>query len=56
MRTVTNSFVFNLAAADLLLATTIPPVAYTRVVGNWKMGDAVCKIVPYVQVSRKVGS
>lgn len=51
MRTVTNAFVFNLAAADLLLAMTIPSVAYTRAIGNWKLGDIACKLVPYFQVS-----
>lgn len=50
MRTVTNSYVLNLAAADLLFAFTIPIVAYTRVVGSWMLGDVVCKIIPYTQV------
>lgn len=53
MRTVTNSFVFNLAAADLVLAMTIPAVAYTRTVGDWKLGDAACKMVPYFQVKKQ---
>ncbi|CAH0552544.1 unnamed protein product [Brassicogethes aeneus] len=49
MRTVTNCFVLNLAAADLLFAFTIPAVAYTRLVAVWTLGNAACKIVPYVQ-------
>lgn len=49
MKTVTNCFVLNLAAADLLFACSIPPVAYTRVVGSWKFGDATCRLMPYTQ-------
>jgi G protein-coupled receptor 120 len=50
MRTVTNSFVLNLAAADLLFAFTIPAVAYTRIVSSWKLGDFACRFMSYVQV------
>lgn len=50
MRTVTNTLVLNLAAADILLVLTIPEVAYTRVIAQWKLGNPACKIVPYVQV------
>lgn len=50
MRTVTNCFVLNLAAADLLFAITIPTVAYTRIVAVWKLGNIACKIIPYIQV------
>ncbi|KAJ3621559.1 hypothetical protein MTP99_003676 [Tenebrio molitor] len=49
MRTVTNSFVLNLAAADLLFAFTIPAVAYTRIVSSWKLGDFACRFMSYVQ-------
>ncbi|KAF2884319.1 hypothetical protein ILUMI_21838 [Ignelater luminosus] len=49
MRTVTNCFVLNLAAADLLFALSIPAVAYTRVVPSWKLGDIACRFIPYTQ-------
>lgn len=49
MRTVTNCFVLNLAAADLLFAFSIPAVAYTRVVPNWVFGDVACRFIPYTQ-------
>ncbi|XP_008199874.1 somatostatin-like receptor F_48D10.1 [Tribolium castaneum] len=49
MRTVTNCFVLNLAAADLLFAATIPAVAYTRIVSSWKLGDFACKFIPYME-------
>ncbi|XP_018576223.1 somatostatin receptor type 5-like [Anoplophora glabripennis] len=49
MRTVTNCFVLNLAAADLLFALTIPAVAYTRIVVSWQLGDVTCRIIPYIQ-------
>lgn len=51
MRTVTNCFVLNLAAADLLFAFSIPAVAYTRIVAHWQFGDLACRLVPYIQVS-----
>ncbi|KRT86688.1 G protein-coupled receptor, partial [Oryctes borbonicus] len=50
MKTVTNSFVLNLAAADLLFALSIPAVAYSRLQPDWRLGDVACRLVPYVQV------
>ncbi|XP_031334050.1 free fatty acid receptor 4-like [Photinus pyralis] len=50
MRTVTNCFVLNLAAADLLFALSIPAVAYTRIVPSWILGDIACRFTPYIQV------
>lgn len=49
MRTVTNCFVLNLAAADLLFALSIPAVAYTRIVPSWILGDIACRFIPYIQ-------
>lgn len=53
MRTVTNCFVLNLAAADLLFAFSIPAVGYTRIVQSWMLGDAACRFIPYTQVRNK---
>nr|XP_022910589.1 free fatty acid receptor 4-like [Onthophagus taurus]XP_022910590.1 free fatty acid receptor 4-like [Onthophagus taurus] len=49
MRTVTNCFVLNLAAADLLFAVSIPAVAYSRFHETWKLGNIACRLIPYVQ-------
>jgi G protein-coupled receptor 120 len=50
MRTVTNCFLLNLAAADLVFALGIPAVAATRLTQEWSLGDATCRILPYSQV------
>jgi len=52
MRTVTNCFLLNLAAADLVFALGIPAVAATRLTQEWALGDISCRILPYSQVSR----
>lgn len=51
MRNITNYFLLNLAAADLVFAFSIPAIAYTRITQNWYLGDISCKIVPYSQVN-----
>lgn len=51
MRSVTNYFLLNLAAADLIFALGIPAVAFSRVTEEWKLGDVFCKILPYSQVT-----
>jgi G protein-coupled receptor 120 len=50
MRTVTNCFLLNLAAADLVFALGIPAVAATRLTQDWALGDITCRILPYSQV------
>ena len=50
MRTPTNLCLVNLAAADLLFALGVPAVAYTRLTQSWRLGDAVCRLLPYSQV------
>jgi hypothetical protein len=52
MRTVTNCFLLNLAAADLVFALGIPAVVATRLTQEWVLGDVTCRILPYSQVSR----
>lgn len=51
MRTPTNLCLVNLAAADLLFALGVPAVAYTRLTQSWRLGEAVCRMLPYSQVS-----
>ncbi|XP_061440514.1 neuropeptide Y receptor type 2 [Rhineura floridana] len=50
MRTVTNFFIANLAVADLLVNTLCLPftLVYT-LLGEWKLGPALCHLVPYAQ-------
>lgn len=50
MRTPTNLCLVNLAAADLLFALGVPAVAYTRLTQSWRLGDTVCRLLPYSQV------
>lgn len=50
MRTVTNCFFLNLAAADLVFALGIPVVAVTRITQNWILGNATCRMLAYSQV------
>lgn len=51
MRTVTNCFLLNLAAADLVFAAGIPAVAAARLTAGWgwPMGPGVCRLLPYSQ-------
>ncbi|XP_008560645.1 free fatty acid receptor 4 [Microplitis demolitor] len=49
MRTPTNLCLVNLAAADLLFALGVPAVAYTRLTQSWRLGDIVCRLLPYSQ-------
>ncbi|XP_063221928.1 free fatty acid receptor 4-like [Bacillus rossius redtenbacheri] len=49
LRTVTNCFLLNLVAADLVFALGIPAVAVTRVTQQWVLGDVVCRLLPYSQ-------
>ncbi|XP_003423809.1 free fatty acid receptor 4 isoform X1 [Nasonia vitripennis] len=49
MRTPTNLCLVNLAAADLLFALGVPAVAYTRLTQSWRLGEAVCRMLPYSQ-------
>ncbi|XP_014236211.1 delta-type opioid receptor-like [Trichogramma pretiosum] len=49
MRTPTNLCLVNLAAADLLFALGVPAVAYTRLTQSWRLGELVCRLLPYSQ-------
>jgi hypothetical protein len=53
MRTVTNYFIVNLAVADfMVILFCLPPTVAWDVTATWFLGDAMCKIVLYIQVSR----
>lgn len=49
LRSVTNFFVCNLAATDILFAAGIPFIAVTRITQNWIFGESICKCVTYIQ-------
>ncbi|KAE8745415.1 Orphan Neuropeptide Receptor 2 [Frankliniella occidentalis] len=49
MRTVTNCFLLNLAAADLVFALGSPLVAAARVTDEWPLGSTACRLLPYSQ-------
>ena len=51
-RTVTNMFIMNLAAADLLvLVFCLPATVIQDVTKTWFFGLILCKFVNYIQVS-----
>lgn len=53
MRTVTNYFIVNLAVADfLVLLLCLPFTVLWDITETWFFGLALCKAVPYLQVSR----
>ncbi|XP_062897867.1 delta-type opioid receptor-like [Mobula hypostoma] len=45
MKTATNIYIFNLAAADALTTSTMPFQSAYYLMGSWPFGDVVCKIV-----------
>lgn len=49
MRTPTNLCLVNLAAADLLFTLGVPAIAYTRLTQSWRLGEVVCRLLPYSQ-------
>ncbi|XP_008483626.1 neuropeptide Y receptor type 2 [Diaphorina citri] len=49
LQTVTNYFLLNLTAADILFCLSIPGIMYARVSPQWPLGDVLCKIMPYSQ-------
>ena len=51
LKTVTNYFLANLAAADfLVLLICLPPSVIQDVTQSWFLGAAMCKIFVYLQV------
>jgi hypothetical protein len=54
-RTVTNMFIMNLAAADLLvLVFCLPATVIQDVTKTWFFGLVLCKFVNYIQVCTTV--
>lgn len=52
MRTVTNYFIVNLAVADfMVILFCLPPTVVWDVTETWFLGDVLCKILLYFQVS-----
>ncbi|KAL4716475.1 hypothetical protein ACJJTC_015903 [Scirpophaga incertulas] len=50
MRTVTNYFIVNLAAADfMVILFCLPPTVLWDVTETWFLGNALCKILLYFQ-------
>lgn len=47
LKSLTNTFILNLAVSDLLFTTGLPFWAYYYMFG-WTLGDKVCKIVNFV--------
>lgn len=53
MRTVTNIFIVNLAVADFfVILLCLPPTVVWDVTETWFLGEVLCKVVIYFQVSR----
>ena len=50
MRTITNSFLFNLSCMDLLRVVVCMPTSVAwDVTDNWFLGTAMCKIIAFVE-------
>lgn len=51
MRSVTNYYIVNLSAADILVSLIcFGPTAVGDVTETWWLGDTACKLIPYFQV------
>ena len=52
MQTFVNIFIFNLAVADfLVIFVCLPPTMMADVTETWYLGETMCKIVPFLQVT-----
>lgn len=52
MRSIVNIFILNLAVADfLVLLICLPPSVLADTTESWYLGDAMCKVVLFLQVS-----
>lgn len=49
LRTITNSFIFNLAATDFLLSVLCMPFALvSAITGRWVFGEVMCKLTGFL--------
>lgn len=52
MQTFVNMFIFNLAVADfLVILVCLPSTMMADVTETWYLGETMCKVVPFLQVS-----
>ena len=52
LRTVSNMYICNMALADILICVVAAPVTpLTAFTGSWHFGAALCRLVPFIQVS-----
>ena len=52
MQTFVNIFIFNLAVADfLVILFCLPPTILADVTETWYLGEFMCKLVPFLQVT-----
>ncbi|XP_078660159.1 neuropeptide FF receptor 2-like [Branchiostoma floridae x Branchiostoma belcheri] len=57
MRTVTNYFILNLAVSDLLVGIFCMPFTLVdNIVLGWPFGDAMCRLVPFMQTTSVIAS
>jgi len=45
-----NVFILNLAVGDLMLCFAVSEKIPSAVFGQWVLGPAACKLIPYVQL------
>lgn len=48
LKSITNSFILNLASSDLLFTSALPFWIYYNMNGWWKLGETACKMVNFV--------
>ncbi|OWA51470.1 putative G-protein coupled receptor 83 [Hypsibius exemplaris] len=52
MHTVTNAFILNLAVSDLLITCLNIPFSLVRLLmDDWPLGQVMCQLLPFVQVT-----
>ena len=52
LRTVSNMYICNMALADILICVVAAPITpLTAFTGSWHFGAALCRLVPFIQVS-----
>lgn len=50
LRTVRNMFIMNLAISDMVMCTFCMPFTLVKLLlKNWPLGDAMCRLIPWLQ-------